>query len=125
MKIINGVATVNWISKIKANTVISDAGLKGKTFPFDMGKPTFRKRNRWYYFVDVDKGQITLQGGQDPAMAPQLLHAIIKKEIGKQLVSRLETVPFSAQLLVVIICISLGLAAGYILGNVLPMTPTP
>lgn len=124
VKRIAGVPTVIKTKKsslFSSNKIISYAGVKGKTFPFDMGKPFLRKKNRWFYVVDVDTGQLTIEAKGNKQLSPQLLDQIIKKELGKQLVSALESPPISGYILVVLLGVGLGIAVGYILGNFFPM----
>jgi hypothetical protein len=108
-------------SMLNSNKIINYAGMKGKTFPFDMGKPAFRKKNRWFYFVDVDRGQLQILKKDKESLSSQLLDQIVKKELGKQLVSALESPPISGYILVVLLGAGLGIAIGYILGNFVPM----
>jgi hypothetical protein len=116
---IANVFTVFRVNKFKGN--IKQAGYKKSLFPFDMSKPAFRRKNKWYYFVDVENGQISL-GDTRTVMSPKLFDLIVKKELGKQLVSVLESVPLLGNLIMMLLGIGLGVAVGYIIGNFAPMS---
>lgn len=106
---------------IGTNKVKREATIGEHTFNFDMGKPAYRNRNKSFYFVDVDEGQIALNTKENPEISAKLLQATLKEEVGKQLVAGLDSNPFMGNVLMLIIGIIIGLLGGYILGQFIPM----
>jgi hypothetical protein len=114
-----GVPTV--VKKKKnIKTSISQVKFRDKVFTFDISKPAFRWKNYWYYLVDIDSGQMWF-GSPPPAIAPELLDAVLVRKLGQQLVSALETASIFQNLVMILVFIGLGIAIGYIMGNFVPM----
>jgi len=95
---------------------------KNKVYVIDFDKPSYRVKNIFCYLVDIDQGQLHYEKTAK-MIVPQLVHLILKRSIVKQLVTNLEKQPFAQSLILLILGIALGLAGGYILGNVLPLAP--
>ena len=95
---------------------------KNKVYTVDFNKPSYRVKNIFCYLVDIDEGQLHFEK-TGKMVAPQLLHLILTRSIVKQLVTSLEKQPFAQTLLFLILGVLLGLAGGYILGNILPINP--
>jgi hypothetical protein len=110
----NGILSVLMRKNLKINAVT--AGLKGRTFPFDIGRPAFRNKNTFYYIVDVEKGQINFNTDIKPPVAPELWDAVMNRHIIKDLVSSLESPEIWASLLYIILALVAGLGLGAVLG---------
>jgi hypothetical protein len=121
VKPMENVPTVFRKRSIGNGKIVRSVNIGDNTFKFDIGKPTYRNRNKAFYFVDVDKGQIWISPKDTPEMSAKLLQADLKDEIGKQLVAGIDANPFMGNILMLAIGVIIGLLAGYILGQFVPM----
>lgn len=121
VKSLEGVPTVFKKHTIRKGMMKREATIGEHTFTFDMGKPTYRNRNKCFYFVDVDAGQVWVNKKDTPELSAKLLQATLKDEIGKQLVAGLDSNPFMGNIVMLLMGIAIGILGGYILGNILPM----
>jgi len=88
-------------------------------FPFDITKPSYKRKRTFFYLVDIKKGQIYYKHS-DAIMDSELIDLILNQSICKQLVSSLESLRLKDILLYVILTLGTGLPLGYIIGNFLP-----
>jgi len=121
VKSVEGVYTVFRKHTIKQGFTKTEATIHKKTFTFDIGKPTYRNKNKCFYFVDVNDGQVWINDKGSPELSAKLLHATLKEEIGKQLVTRLDKHPFMGDVMMLVMGSIIGILGGYVLGNLLPM----
>jgi len=117
---IGDVYTVFKKRNITKGKIIRSVNIGKNTFTFDIGKPTYRRNNKCFYFVDVDKGQISISEKENPELSAKLLQATLKDEVGKQLVAGLDTNPFMGDIVMLIIGAIIGVLTGWILGNYFP-----
>jgi hypothetical protein len=118
VRIIAGVPTRITQKTIKASTV--NVGYRKLLFPIDIGKPSFRIKNTFYYVVDIHSGQLYF-GDAKHSISPELLDSILVRNIAKNLVSGLESAPLFSSIIMILLGIGLGLALGFILGNYFPI----
>jgi hypothetical protein len=75
--------------KFRANVPSID--FKGESFVVDSSAPLYRtKRGKYIYLFEKGKGQVLLKTS-DAIMSPQLVRAVFKQEIVKQLVAGLDS----------------------------------
>lgn len=125
-KIKRDVRSLFFVQKIGGfPTVIKEQkiAVDSKTVPYrenlyrlDVGKPAFRIGNVFYYIIDIDKGQMSFLDSKDQ-IAPELMDAILKRKVAKQLTSNLETTPIPPNLIYLFLTLGLGLALGFIIGH--------
>lgn len=120
-KDMQGIPTVFRKHTIGKGKTKTEATINSKTFTFDIGKPTYRNRNKCFYFVDINNGQSWINAKDTPELSAKLLHATLKEEIGKQLVTKLDKHPFMGDIMMLVMGIVIGLLGGYVLGNMFPM----
>ena len=87
-------------------------------FTFDIAKPIYRRKNTYYYMVDIKKGQVIVKNyklgvGNVP---PEMIESILYESIVQQTVSGLEKMKLGPILVYVILAAGMALACGYILG---------
>ncbi|OGU58432.1 MAG: hypothetical protein A2V66_16345 [Ignavibacteria bacterium RBG_13_36_8] len=121
VKEISGVYSVISKRKIKSGSIVKTISLRKNTFSFDIGLPVVRFRNIFFYFVDVDKGQITLKNPETIVTA-ELMDVTFKRNIAKQIVTGLESSFQFSNLVLILMGITLGALAGYIIGNFIPFS---
>lgn len=121
VKSVEGLPTVFKKHTIGQGMTRTATTINGKTFTFDIGKPTYRNRNKCFYFVDIKDGQVWINDKGNPELSAKLLHATLKEEIGKQLVTKLDRHPFMGDIMMLIMGIIMGILGGYVLGNIFPM----
>ena len=94
---------------------------KGRTHLLDLTRPIYRDRGKFFYLIDMEKGQKTM-GQITSSVSPKLLDAILRKEIARQLVSGMNT-PASWGLAIVIgiLGASCGILGGYVIGMFFPV----
>ncbi len=95
-------------------------GKESKTYPFLVGKPSFRIGRTFIYLVDVEGGQLHYNLN-DSKVSPVLIDAILRQGLAKQLVAGLMTPSLMQYILYLIMGALMGLGFGYILGNALPL----
>ena len=101
--------------KIQANEV----SYRGKRWPLDIAEPIYRRKNTFYYMVDVMRGQITVTDRELLAkeVPPEMIEAILYKSIVAQTVSGLEHPKMGPVIVYVILTAGMCLAVGYIIGS--------
>lgn len=92
-----------------------------KTYTIDINKPSYRQKNIFYYLLDPGKGQLHFYQ-MNKLVAPELLEAILNRNIVKQLVSGLEAVPLIQNIIIMLLCLGMGIGAGFIIGNYFPIS---
>jgi len=105
--------------KIKADTKL--AKYKKTSYPIDTTKPIFSLGLTNIYLIDVIRGQ--LQVGSTTEMAsPEIVDAIFRREIVRQLVTAQGVVgQLANQWVLVIVVLACGLLGGYLIGNFVPI----
>ena len=117
VKKISGVLSQIKSKKISGN--VTQIRVGKKTFNFDIGNPLFRRRNKFFYFVDVDRGQLSLNENIEQ-VSPEIMDAILSENVVKQIVGSLRQATIESWFMIVIY-IGLGVAVGYIIGNAVPI----
>jgi len=101
-------------------TVRLSVGKNSQTYEINMGIPTFRQRMIWYYFVDIEKGQIAFEK-IDTTKSNELLDTFVSRRTIEQLVAGIEKPQFMAYLVYILLTLGMGIPLGYIIGNLIPM----
>ena len=115
---IAGVQTVVKTSRVKPNLKVIT--YRDQSFPFDMNAATYRQRNRFYYFVDIEKGQLAFKGSK-LSISPELMNATFKRQIAKQFLAVLETPASMASIIMILLALGAGVFAGIVIGNYMPI----
>jgi len=118
VRTIAGVPTRICQKSIKAHA--QNIGYRKLSFNIDIGKPSFRIKNTFYYVVDIHTGQLYF-GDAKHGISPELLDSILVRNIAKNLVSGLESAPLFSSLIMMLLGTGLGIALGFILGNYFPI----
>lgn len=108
------------IGKKKVKATSDLVRYKKHTYPIDLHTPTYKRKSSFVYLFDIDEGQQKLKSNEQE-FSKVLTDATFTDQIGKQLVAGLGKPSMSGDLIVGILCIIMGVAIGYILGNLLPM----
>ena len=72
------------IARRKIRPTDSTVSYQGKSHVLDLGKPTYRVKNKFFYFVDYTTGQRRI-GKAMPKIDNELLDDIIIRKLGRQL----------------------------------------
>jgi len=95
-----------------------EVSYRGGKFTLDIGNPTVRRKNTYLYFVDITKGQISLEGTENlHKVTPEMMQIIMEDEVIGQMVSGLEKVKMGPVIVYVILTAGMCLALGYIIGS--------
>jgi hypothetical protein len=111
------------IGKKKVRASAELVKFKKHIYPIDIKVPTYKRKSSFIYLYDIDDGQQKLMGNQQE-FSKVLTDATFTDHIGQQLVAGLGKPSFTKDILLSIVCILMGLAFGYILGNALPLITT-
>jgi len=92
-------------------------GFRGKLYPINLNYPAYRLKNMFLYFIDIQEGQVQFEsaGNQIPT---QLLDAVIEQQLGKQLVSGLESSPVLSSFLMLLFTTGFGFVFGLLIAIV-------
>ena len=90
------------------------------SWPFDVGRPSFRSGRTFYYLADVKTGQLQFSETK-LEISPELIDTVLNRNTIKQLVSSLKARNLIDTLLYLLMGLGMGIPIGYILGNVLPI----
>ena len=113
---------LNVIKQRKIKIQANEVSYRGKLWPLDIAQPIYRRKNTFYYMVDVMKGQITVTERELHAkeVPPDMLEAILYKSVVAQTVSGLEHPKLGPVIVYVILTAGMCLAVGYIIGTYFP-----
>lgn len=121
VKTINKVVTIQGKKKFKVDA--QHLTFRDKSYNVDTKTVSYRNKNKFIYMVDIDGGQqVIFENKEDKVKNPELANLIVEKKIVSQLVAGLVSVGKTAWF-PLIICILMGLAFGYIMGNAIPLKP--
>ena len=116
VRMVSGVLHVIKRKRIRIHT--KEVSYRKARYTFDISKPIYRRKNTYYYMVDIKRGQITVKnyklGGNN--VPPEMIESILYESIVQQTVSGLENLKLGAILIYVILAAGMALACGYILG---------
>lgn len=118
VRTINGLPTEVMRKRIKSTK--DKVEFRKLSWPFDVGKPSFRSGRTFYYLADVKKGQLQFSETK-LEISPELIDTILNRSTIKQLVSGLKAQNLAGTLLYLLMGLGMGIPIGYILGNILPM----
>jgi hypothetical protein len=118
MQKVSGILTVIQTRRINPTRV--SIAYKDRSFPFYANIPSYRSKNTFVYLIDVFEGQLKLKDA-DATPNPEVMHKVLKKNVIQQLVSGLESTPFSQLLIYILLSVGLGISLGYIFGNFIPI----
>ncbi len=120
--IVNGMPSVIAERKVlSSEDRVTFRRLKGAdSFHLDASRPTFRKKNTFYYFVDIKKGQLFF-GENENKVSSQMMNTVWNQEAIRQIISGLESTKFMQILPYILLAGGMFLAVGYILGNAVPL----
>jgi hypothetical protein len=104
--------------RVKANAEL--VKFKKHIYPIDIKTPSYKRRSAFVYLYDIDDGQQKLTGNNQE-FSKVLTDATFTDHIGQQLVAGLGKPTMAKDIFLAIICVLMGLAFGYILGNALPL----
>lgn len=125
VKRINRVLTVQGRKKFKIN--IEHLTFRGKSYHIDTRLVSYRNKNKFLYQIDIDTGQQIVfenKAEADEVKDSDLANLVVEKKVVAQLVAGLVSVGKIPWIWGVVF-IALGVAVGYIIGNVLPLHGTP
>lgn len=94
---------------------------KKKTYHIDINKLSFRQKNLFCYLLDPTKGQLHFEQ-MHKLVAPEMLEAILNRNVVKQLVAGLEAAPLIQNIVIMLLCLGMGIGAGFIIGNYFPIS---
>ena len=114
----SGVLTV--VKKRKIPPHNDKATYRKTAFPFDIGNPAYRVKNKFYYFVDTKVGQLSFNAIKTP-MSTKLLDLILNQEIVRQIIGTFKIRATSEMIMFMLLSLGMGLALGFIIGNFVPM----
>ena len=108
--------------KIKIHT--KEIPYRSARFPFDIAKPIYRRKNTFYYMVDIKLGQLIVStkgiiGGNK--VPPEMIEAILYESVVAQTVSGLEHLKWKPVIIYVILSSCIAVLCGYLLGVNFPM----
>lgn len=78
--------TIEGVKNVKATTNKIDIG--DKLFPIDMSKDIYTIKNKAYYIMDMNKGQLHLDLDDTYKFNPKFLKKIVKEQIIAQTITR-------------------------------------
>lgn len=116
VRIVSGVLHVIKTQNIKIYT--KEVAYRSARFTFDIAKPIYRKKNTYFYMVDIKEGQVTVKNyklikGRVP---PEMIESILYESIVQQTVAGLEKMKLGPIIVYVLLAAGMALACGYILG---------
>ena len=102
---------------IKIHT--KEIAYRSARFPFDIAQPIYRRKNTFYYMIDIKKGQLIISqegiiGGNK--VPPEMIEMILYESVVAQTVSGLEHPKLGPTIIYVILASLVALAGGYLLG---------
>lgn len=109
-------------TKLKAGTnciVIDNKKDSDKDYgyPFDIQKDVFHLDNTYYYMLDINVGQLTLNGKDKPDFNPVLLAKLVKDKVIAQYTTRLTEQQKKASIMIGVFGIILGSILGFLVGK--------
>lgn len=112
--------TVTIQGKKRFKLPIETITFRKHSFQIDTRWLTYRNKNKFVYFIDVDKGQMSFQKFKEQVENPKLMDKVLNGHIISDLVSGLAsvgTIPWTWG----IVFIAVGLPIGIILGWIFPI----
>lgn len=106
--------TILKIYKIKPD--VNFVHYKNKQIPIDINVPTLTKNNIDYYYVDLNRGQISFKNSQNPNINYGIIDDVLSKEVIRQIVATLRITDFKVKIINYIIGAVMGLFAGLFIG---------
>lgn len=108
------------VSRKKINKSINEIRYnKKKLYPINTSIPSFSKKLKTFFFIDINKGQLFFnKNNKNPILSPKLLDDIVSKSIIKQLTMNLSDTTFKMNLTLVFIGLVIGGLIGWIAGGV-------
>ena len=82
----------------------------------DIGNPTYRTRNKRYYFVDLDGGQLFVEG-VDIKYDPQIVYEFVDRKIIQQLATNLTSSQWKLNIFLAIFSAIFGGLIGFIMAG--------
>jgi hypothetical protein len=86
--------------------------------PIDITHPTFKRKNTFFYMVDIKSGQLSFSDSK-AIFSPELFDTLVTNHLGKQLVAGLEASPFFQNIAVVLLGILCGTGIGYVIRDLI------
>jgi hypothetical protein len=121
---VSGASVVVRRRRFNPDKASEGVSFRGRSHPIDLSHPIYREKKRYYYLIDVDGGQRTVQD-IGSTVSPKLMDAVMKREIAKQLVAGLQGVgDWKLALIIGLICLGAGIMGGIVLGQFIDFTPT-
>lgn len=92
------------------------------TYLVNISKPSLHWKNKWYYTIDIIKGQIWFNVPNPEGMfSPEFIDTMIVKSTVRNLVAQIEKPQILGFLLYIFMGFACGVPLGYIIGNFLPI----
>lgn len=116
VRLVSGVLHVIKQRNIKIHT--KEIRYRSASFTFDIAKPIYRRKNTFYYMVDIKRGQISVKNQKLAVgtIPPEMIESILYESIVQQTVAGLEKMKLGPVIVYMILAAGMALACGYILG---------
>jgi hypothetical protein len=102
--------------RFNPNDAAEGISFRGATHIIDLGRPAYRLNRRYYYIVDMEKGQRVLFQSENP-VSPKLMDSIMRREIIKQLVAGLGMTDMKLAIILMLVGLGAGVMAGIVIGQ--------
>lgn len=106
--------SIESVKRVQASTTTIKVG-REKEFVFDISKDIFTRRNKAYYIVDLNKGQVHLDLGDTYKFNSKLLKKLVRDEIITQSLSRMSGQQAKTSIYLAIFTSVFGGLIGYII----------
>lgn len=90
---------------------------KDAGFPFDIQKDVFHLGNTYFFLLDINVGQLTLNGKDTPDFNPILLAKLVKDKVIAQYTTRLTDTQKKVNITIGIFAMILGCIIGFMVGK--------
>lgn len=110
------------IAQKKADPTQATVRYKGNSYPINYEQVLYRDGLKNYILIDVDNYQQVKDTEAFSQISASLIDSILARNIVSQLVTRLSPSTLSGSILLIVMSISIGILAGYFIGNVYPLS---
>lgn len=120
---VGGVSVTVRRKKFNPNNALKGISFRGATHIIDLDRPAYRFNRKFYYIIDMDRGQKVMTQSEIP-VSPKLMDTIMRREIVKQLVAGLGTTDLKMSIIFLILGLGMGVAVGIIVGQMIDLGGT-
>lgn len=105
------------LKKKRFNPIKPQMSYKKKAYLVDVNTPAYSKGLLFYYFVDIDHGQLTYYQDINSATNAEIVDMVLYKKIILHLTTNLSGDAYKLNIITLIIGAVMGLLLGYIIGG--------